>query len=38
MIFPADLYGAHSVTVIVPRGVPRPTGNPGHSRILDMNQ
>ena len=37
MVIPADLYGAHSVTLIVPRGVERPTGHPGHSTILDMN-
>ncbi len=35
--FPAGLYGANSVTVIVPRGVPRPTGNGGHSQVLDYN-
>lgn len=38
MTLPAGLYGAHSATFIVPRGVPQPVGNPGHSRILDMNQ
>jgi hypothetical protein len=38
MTIPADLYGAHSVTLIVPRGVARPQGDPGHSRILDMNE
>ncbi|MFT3806552.1 hypothetical protein [Arenimonas sp.] len=37
MQIPAGLYGAHSATFIVPRGVPRPTGDPGHSRILDYN-
>lgn len=37
MRIPAGLYGAHSATFIVPRGVPRPTGNPGHSQILDYN-
>lgn len=35
--FPAGLYGAHSVTFIVQRGVPRPRGNPGHSAVYDMN-
>lgn len=34
---PAGLYGAHSATFFVPRGVSRPTGNPGHSRIYDFN-
>jgi hypothetical protein len=38
MTSPADLYGANLVTLIVPRGVPRPQGNPGHSQILDMNR
>ncbi len=37
MRIPAGLYGAHSATFIVPRGVPRPTGNLGHSQILDYN-
>jgi len=37
MRMPAGLYGAHSVTLFVPRGVPRPTGPLGHSRILDFN-
>ena len=31
---PAGLNGAHSVTFIVPKGVPSPLGNPGHSTIL----
>jgi hypothetical protein len=38
LVIPADLYGAHLVTLIVPRGVARPQGNPGHSQILDMNE
>lgn len=37
MKIPAGLYGAHSATFFVPRGVPRPTGNLGHSRIYDFN-
>lgn len=37
MQIPAGLYGAHAATFIVPPGVPRPTGDPGHSRILDHN-
>jgi hypothetical protein len=32
-IFPDGLYGAHSVTFVVPPGVPRPRGNPGHSAV-----
>lgn len=35
--YPGGLYGAHSVTFIIPKGVPIPDGNPGHSTILDMN-
>jgi hypothetical protein len=35
MTYPAGLYGAHSATFIVPRNVPRPYGNPGHSRVLE---
>lgn len=38
MRYPAGLYGAHSVTFLVAAGVPRPEGNPGHSRVYDMNQ
>ena len=37
MTIPDGLNGAHAVTFLVPRGAPRPTGNPGHSEILDMN-
>ena len=35
---PEGLYGAHMITVIVPRGVQRPFGNPGHSQILEYPQ
>jgi uncharacterized membrane protein len=35
---PEPLYGARAVTLIVPRGVARPTGDAGHSEILDMNR
>ena len=34
---PAGLYGAHSATFFVPRGVPRPTGDLGHSVLYDFN-
>jgi hypothetical protein len=37
MQFPAGLYGAHSATFFVPKGVPLPTGNAGHSAVLDFN-
>lgn len=35
--FPAGLYGAHSGNFYVLKGVPAPTGNPGHSSIYDFN-
>lgn len=34
MTFPAGLHGANSATFIVPRGVPVPGGDPGHSCVL----
>ena len=34
---PAGLYGAHSATFIVPKGVPVPAGKLGHSTVLDYN-
>jgi hypothetical protein len=37
MTFPSGLYGGNSVTFIVPKGVPRPLGNPGHSAVYDWN-
>lgn len=37
MRFPGGLYGAHAVTFIVERGVPRPQGEPGHSAVYDLN-
>lgn len=37
MKIPAGLYGAHSATFFVPKGIARPTGNPGHSQIYDFN-
>ena len=35
--FPAGLYGAHSATFFVPKGVPAPQGNGGHSTVYDHN-
>lgn len=32
-VYPAGLYGAHAATFLVPKGTPRPTGNPGHSAV-----
>jgi hypothetical protein len=34
---PAGLYGAHSATFFVPKGVPRPEGELGHSVLFDFN-
>lgn len=34
---PAGLYGANSATFFVPRGVPRPSGELGHSTLYDFN-
>lgn len=34
---PAGLYGAHSATFFVPKGVPRPQGTLGHSTLYDFN-
>jgi hypothetical protein len=36
MTYPDGLNGAHAVTFIVPRGVPRPFGSAGHSAILEI--
>lgn len=35
--YPAGLYGGNSATFIIPKGVPRPDGNPGHSAVFDFN-
>jgi hypothetical protein len=32
--FPAGLYGAHSVSFVLGRGVPMPPGSPGHSCVI----
>lgn len=37
MTFPSGLYGGNSATFIVPKGVPRPRGDPGHSAVYDWN-
>lgn len=36
--FPADLLGAHAVTILVPQGMETPSGNPGHSRIRKLDK
>lgn len=35
--YPAGLYGAHSATFLIPKGVPKPTGELGHSSEFDFN-
>ena len=35
--FPAGLTGANLRQFLVPKGAPRPTGNPGHSHVIDLN-
>lgn len=35
--YPAGLYGANAASFYIPRGVSRPTGNPGHSGVYDFN-
>jgi hypothetical protein len=34
---PKGLYGTHAATFFVPKGIPRPSGDPGHSTIYDFN-
>lgn len=36
-VYPSGLYGANSATFFVPKGVPLPTGTPGHSSVYDFN-
>ena len=35
--YPAGLYGGNSATFFIPKGVPRPAGEPGHSAVYDFN-
>jgi hypothetical protein len=35
--FPPDLFGAHLATFFIPKGVPLPRGERGHSVVLDFN-
>lgn len=35
--FPKGLYGAHSATFFLEKGVPDPTGDMGHSALYDFN-
>lgn len=36
-IYPAGLFGSDAVNFLIPKGVPKPQGNPGHSKIVDFN-
>lgn len=36
-VYPSGLYGGNSATFLIPKGVQRPTGNPGHSAVYDFN-
>lgn len=36
-VVPAGLYGAHSTSFYVPKGIPTPTGNLGHSTVYNYN-
>jgi hypothetical protein len=33
----AGLFGSNSGTFFIPKGVPKPTGDPGHSTVYDFN-
>ncbi|MEO8332728.1 MAG: hypothetical protein ABI479_09865 [Gallionella sp.] len=35
--YPPGLYGGHSATFYIPKGVPKPKGDYGHSKIYDLN-
>ncbi len=35
--YPAGLYGAHMSLFYIPKGVPTPSGNPGHSAVYNFN-
>lgn len=35
--YPSGLYGGNSATFLIPRGVPKPEGNSGHSSVYDFN-
>ena len=35
--YPTGLYGGYSADFIIPKGIPQPDGNPGHSTIYDFN-
>lgn len=35
--YPPGLYGGNSADFLIPKGVPKPEGNPGHCTIYDLN-
>lgn len=35
--YPSGLYGGNSATFLIPKGVPKPEGNSGHSSVFDFN-
>jgi len=35
--YPSGLYGGNSATFLIPKGVPKPAGNAGHSSVYDFN-
>lgn len=35
--YPLGLYGGNSATFLIPKGVPKPEGHPGHSSVYDFN-
>ncbi len=36
-VYPSGLYGGNLATFLIPKGVPKPNGNPGHSAVYDFN-
>jgi len=35
--YPAGLFGGHLAHFIIPDDVPKPTGDPGHSQVIDLS-
>lgn len=35
--YPAGLYGRNMTIFFIPKGIPQPDGNPGHSTVYDFN-
>lgn len=38
LVYPAGLFGANLAYFVIPKGAPVPTGNPGHSTVIDLNK